>query len=157
TFPPDGYVRTHQTSGTTTGTPLRWPDTRDSWTWMLGCFDQIYDLVGLLPDDRLFFAFSFGPFLGFWVAFESAVRAGRCVLPAGGMSSTARLRYMLERSATVVFCTPSYALHLAEVAAAHGFDLSGSPVRLLIVAGEPGGSIPATRQRIESAWGARVI
>ncbi|MFL5339387.1 MAG: phenylacetate--CoA ligase family protein [Gemmataceae bacterium] len=157
TFPPERYVRTHQTSGTSTGRPLRWLDTAESWQNLLGCFDQIFALIGLRRDDRLFFAFSFGPFLGFWVAFESAVRAGRCVLPAGGMSSTARLRYMLEHSATVLFCTPSYALHLAEVAAAHGIDIARSPVRMIVVAGEPGGSIPATRQRIETAWGARVI
>ena len=61
--------------------------------------------------------------------------------------------------ATVVCCTPTYALRLAEVAAAERTErpLSESSVRVLIVAGEPGGSIPATRERIEQSWGARVI
>ncbi len=157
TFPREQYVRTHQTSGTTTGAPLRWLDTKESWDWMLGCKDQIFRLIGLRPDDRLFFAFSFGPFLGFWAGFEAAARAGYFMLPAGGMSSIARLRYLLDNAATVVFCTPSYALHLAETASKEGLDLARSAVRMLVVAGEPGGSIPATRQRIESAWGARVI
>lgn len=157
TFPLDRYVRTHQTSGTTTGAPLRWLDTRESWDWMLGCKEQIFRLIGLRPDDRLLFTFSFGPFLGFWTGFEAAARAGYFMLPAGGMSSVARLHYLLDNAATVVFCTPSYALHLAEVAAKEKLDLVHSPVRMLVLAGEPGGSIPATRDRIESAWGARVI
>ena len=157
TFPLDRYVRTHQTSGTTTGAPLRWLDTRESWDWMLGCKEQIFRLIGLRPDDRLLFTFSFGPFLGFWTGFEAAARAGYFMLPAGGMSSVARLHYLLDNAATVVFCTPSYALHLAEVAAKEKLDLVHSPVRMLVLAGEPGGSIPATRERIESAWGARVI
>ena len=73
------------------------------------------------------------------------------------MTTAARLRYLLEHSATVVCCTPTYALHMAEVAAAEGLDLAGSPVRAVVVAGEPGGSIPATRAMIETAWGARVF
>jgi phenylacetate-CoA ligase len=64
---------------------------------------------------------------------------------------------MVDHQATVVLCTPSYALHLAEVAPAEGVNLAASSVRMLIVAGEPGGSIPATRERIESAWGARLF
>jgi phenylacetate-CoA ligase len=105
----------------------------------------------------LFFAFSFGPFLGFWTAFEAAARRGHLCLPAGGMSSGARLRFLLDNQATVVLCTPTYALRLAEVAQEERIDLAASPVRMLIVAGEPGGGIPATQQRIEAAWGARVI
>ncbi len=157
TFPLHRYTRMHQTSGTTTGQPLRWLDTPESWDRMLGCWRQIFELIRLRDDDRLFFAFSFGPFLGFWTAFEAASRSGHFILPSGGMSSSARLRFLIEHAATVVFCTPTYAMHLAEVAAKDGFDLAKSPVRMLVVAGEPGGSIPATRQRIESAWGARVI
>ncbi len=157
TYPRERYCRLHQTSGTTTGTPLRWLDTRESWEWFMQCWAQKYAIMGLRPDDRLFFPFSFGPFIGFWAAFEGAARLGNLCLPAGGMSSTARLRFLLDNQVTVVCCTPTYALRLAEVAKAEGIDLPGSPVRMLIVAGEPGGSMPATRQRIESAWGARVF
>jgi phenylacetate-CoA ligase len=124
---------------------------------MLGCWDQMFAMIGLRADDRLGFAFSFGPFLGFWTAFEAAARAGYFCVPGGGMSSGARLRLLLDNEATVVFCTPTYALRLAEVAAAEGLDLRASPVRAVVVAGEPGGSIPATRERIERGWGARVF
>src|SRR6266851_3537680 len=156
TYPISRYVRFCQTSGTTSQ-PLRWLDTTESWNWLLGCWEMIYRIVGVRSDDRLFFAFSFGPFLGFWTAFDAASRLGFLCLPGGGMSSVARLRFLLDNQATVVLCTPTYALRLAEVAREQGIDLKGGSVRLLIVAGEPGGSIPATRARIESAWGAHLF
>jgi phenylacetate-CoA ligase len=156
TYPRERYSRLHQTSGTS-GRPLRWLDTPQSWGWMLDCWDQMFAMIGLRPDDRLFFAFSFGPFLGFWTAYEAAARAGYFCLPAGGLTSGARLRLLLDNTASVVFCTPTYALRLAEVARQEGIDLPSSPVRALVVAGEPGGSIPATRALIGRAWGARVF
>lgn len=156
TYPANAYSRLHQTSGTT-GTPMRWLDTPSSWAGILGCWEKLFGLMGLRPDDRLFFAFSFGPFLGFWAGFEGANRLGNLCVPAGGLSSEARLRLLLDNHATVVCCTPTYALRLAEVAASQNIDLRAGSVRALLVAGEPGGNIPATRRRIEETWGARVI
>jgi phenylacetate-CoA ligase len=156
TYPVERYSRLHQTSGTS-GQPLRWLDTPQSWTRLLDIWGELYRIAGVTPADRLFFAFSFGPFLGFWTAFDAASRLGCLCLPGGGMSSAARLRFLLDNRATVVLCTPTYALHLAEVARAEGLDLAASPVHSLIVAGEPGGSIPATRRRIEAVWGARLF
>jgi len=156
TYPRADYCRLHQTSGTT-GRALRWLDTPASWEALLGCWETLFRIAGIGRGDRLFFPFSFGPFLGFWTAFHAAGRLGLLALPGGGMSSTARLRFLLDHEATVVCCTPTYALRLAEVAAAEGIELAAAAVRLVIVAGEPGGSIPATRSRIEQAWGARVL
>jgi phenylacetate-CoA ligase len=124
---------------------------------MLDCWKRYYDIAGVKRSDRLFFAFSFGPFLGFWTGFEAACQLGCLCLPGGGMSSSARLRFLLDNSANVMLCTPSYALHLAEVAGSEGIDLRSGLVRKLIVAGEPGGSIAGTRARIEEAWNARVF
>src|SRR5438128_8494683 len=155
-YPLPRYVRLCQTSGTTSQ-PLRWLDTPESWSWLLTCWETIYRMVGVRSGDRLFFPFSFGPFLGFWTAFDAASRLGFLCLPGGGMSSAARLRFLLDNQATVVLCTPTYALRLAEVAREQGIDLKGGSVRLLIVAGEPGGSSPATRARIGAAWDARVF
>ena len=151
------YCRVHQTSGTTTGRPLRWLDTATSWNWLLDCWwNGFHDCMGLTPDDRVFFPFSFGPFLGFWAAFEAVTRAGHFAISGGGMPTTTRLRTILEHRATVICCTPTYALHLAEVAANEKIDLQQAGVRAVVVAGEPGGSIPTTRERIASVWGARV-
>jgi phenylacetate-CoA ligase len=157
TFPRTTYCRLHQTSGTTTGRPLRWLDTPASWEWVLDCWSTIYRLLGLRRDDRLCFPFSFGPFLGFWAGFEGAARQGNLCLAAGGMSSEARLKLILENEVTWLGCTPTYALRLAEVAAAQGIDVKSSPVRAVLVAGEPGGSIPSVRARIADVWGARVF
>jgi phenylacetate-CoA ligase len=156
TYPPQRYSRLHQTSGTQ-GRPLRWLDTPQSWQWALDCWKQVYRILGIGPGDRLLFGFSFGPFLGFWTAFEAAGQMGLFTLAGGGMSSAARLRLLADNAATVLLCTPTYALHLAEVAAEHGVELPRLGVRAVVVAGEPGGSIPATRKRIEEAWGARLF
>ncbi|MDY3557539.1 AMP-binding protein [Gemmata sp. JC673] len=156
-FPLDRYTRFHQTSGTTSGRPLHWLDTAETWDWLTGCWATNFALIGLRPTDRLFFPFSFGPFLGFWTAFEAAARCGFLVMPGGGLSSTARLRFLLDHRCTVLFATPTYALHLAEIASKEGIDLASSAVRALVVAGEPGGNIPGTRQRLEAVWGARVF
>lgn len=156
TFPLDRYTRVHQTSGTTTGRPLRWLDTPESWSAILDNWDHIFRAAGLGPHEVVYFPFSFGPFIGFWAGFDACARAGHRAIPGGGLSSSARLRSIHDHAATVVCCTPTYALHLAEVARHDGIDLSASPVRHLFLAGEPGGQIPETRAAIESAWGAAV-
>ncbi len=159
TEPLDRYTRYSQTSSTTCR-PLRWLDTNESWQWMLECWKAVYRAAQVGPADRIFFPFSFGPFLGFWTAFEAGCQLGALCVPGGGMSSEARLAIIDAVGATVVCCTPTYALRLAEVAAEKAggkATLVRGSVRVLIVAGEPGGSIPATRERIETSWGARVI
>jgi len=156
TYPVESFSRLHQTSGTT-GSPMRWLDTPESWNELLGSWSRLFRLMGLRKTDRLFFAFSFGPFLGFWAGFEGANRLGNLCMPGGGLSSAARLALMRENNATVVACTPTYAMRLAEVAGEEGIDLRELSVRAILVAGEPGGNIPATRRRIEEAWGARVV
>lgn len=154
TFPRDRYTRIHQTSGTT-GEPLRCLDTDESWRWWADCWATVYRAVGVTPRDRIFFAFSFGPFIGFWSAYEGARHLGALAVPGGGMSSLQRARAIVVNDISVLVCTPTYALHLAEVAEAEGIDLVGSGVRVTVHAGEPGASIPATKARIEKAWGAR--
>ncbi len=154
--PIDRYTRYNQTSSTT-GRPLRWLDTGESWQWMLECWKAVYRGARVGSGDRVFFPFSFGPFLGFWTAFDAATQIGAHSVPAGGMSSEVRLRLIDELRPTVVCCTPTYALRLVEVARNTGASLAGNSVRVLIVAGEPGGSIASTRQQIEEGWSARVI
>jgi phenylacetate-CoA ligase len=155
TYPLVHYSRFHQTSGTG-GAPLRWLDTAESWAWWRRCWQHILQAAEVSTGDRIVFPFSFGPFIGFWSAFEAATELGNLCLPAGGMSTSARLRYILENAVTVICCTPTYALRMADRAREEGLDLAASAVRALIVAGEPGGSVPATRARIEADFGARV-
>ena len=159
TEPLNRYTRYSQTSSTT-GSPLRWLDTNESWQWMLECWKAVYGGATVGAGDRILFPFSFGPFLGFWTAFEAGCQLGAHCIPTGGMSSHARLSLIEAVKPTVICCTPTYALRLMEAASewtADRFDLASSSVRVLIVAGEAGGSIPATRERLEKGWGARVI
>ena len=156
TYPVERYTRFCQTSGTT-AKPLAILDTPQSWEWMLGNWAAIYEAGDVHPGDRVYFAFSFGPFLGFWTAFEAAARCGCLCIPGGGLSSAARLRAIAAHEAQVLCCTPTYALHLAEVAAREGIAITGS-VKKIFVAGEPGGSVPVVRERISQAWhGAEVL
>ena len=156
TFHSHRYTRFHQTSGTT-GKPLRWLDTTESWSALIDNWVEVFTTAGVTHQDHIFYAFSFGPFLGFWLAFEAGARMGALCLPAGGLNSEARLQVLLENKATVLCCTPTYAIHLAEVAKKARIDLSKSSIRLIVVAGEAGGSLPATRAYIEGLWpGARV-
>jgi phenylacetate-CoA ligase len=159
TEPIERYTRYCHTSSTT-GRPLKWLDTNESWQWMLECWKAVYRAARVTAADRIFFPFSFGPFLGFWTAFEAGCQIGAHCVPGGGMSSQLRLALIDAVGPTVVCCTPTYALRLAEVAATErgaARSLADSSVRVVIVAGEPGGSIPGTRERIERSWGARVI
>jgi phenylacetate-CoA ligase len=154
TFPIEAYSRLHLTSGTT-GRPLRWLDTPESWQWWLDCWKEVYRAAGVTAGDRVFVAFSFGPFIGFWTAFEAGQQLGALLLPGGGLSTSQRLDLLLDHGATVLVSTPTYALRLAETAREAGRDLAGSAIRVTIHAGEPGASIPSVRARLEQAWGAR--
>jgi phenylacetate-CoA ligase len=154
TFPRQRYTRIHQTSGTT-GEPLRWLDTEESWHWWARCWAAVYRAAGVSDMDRIFYAFSFGPFIGFWSAYEGAQIIGALAFPGGGMSSHQRVRTILVHDISVLISTPTYALHLVEVAEQAGLDIANSNVRITIHAGEPGASLPATKRRIEVAWGAR--
>jgi len=156
--PVDRFTRLHQTSATT-GEPLRWLDTPESWSAMVDDWREVLQAAGVRPGDRLLAAFSFGPFIGFWLAFEAAARLGCLCISGGAMNSATRLRAILANRVSVLCCTPTYAIRLGEEARWESIDLrSASPVRVIVVAGEPGGSIPAVRSRIESLWrGARVF
>jgi len=155
TFPVDRYVRLHQTSGSSGDQPLRWLDTEESWDWWVRIWaDHVYRAAGVSAEDRVFFAFSFGPFIGFWSAFGGAERLGAMCISGGAMTSEQRVRNMLDLGATVLLCTPTYALRLADVAREIGVNIAASSIRTTIHAGEPGASIPSTRDAIETAFSA---
>ncbi|MAS95206.1 MAG: phenylacetate--CoA ligase [Verrucomicrobiales bacterium] len=152
TYPLSDYTRYCQSSGTTRG-PLPWLDTKDSWSAMLDCWDKVYEAAGVGTEEVIFFAFSFGPFLGFWTAFDAATRRGNLSIPGGGLSSKARLQAMVNHNATVLCCTPTYALRLGEMfAELDDDDAADYQLKKIIVAGEPGGSIPEVRKRISELW-----
>jgi phenylacetate-CoA ligase len=156
TYPLDEYTRYHQTSGTTAA-PLRVLDTPRTWDWWGQCWLEVLCQAGVTAGDRLFFAFSFAPAIGFWSALHGATLLGALCIPSGGAGTVQRLRMILETGTTVLLGTPSYILHLAETARRERIPLADAQVRVTIHAGEPGASVPGTRARIADAWNARVI
>jgi phenylacetate-CoA ligase len=156
TYARERYTVYHQTSGTS-GRPLSILDTDESWAWWAECWACVYHAAGVTPDDRVFFAFSFGPFIGFWSAYAGARLIGALTIPGGGMDTRTRLDLIARTRPTVLVSTPTYALRLAEIAREIGLDLRNCGVGITIHAGEPGASIPAVRDRIQEAWGARCL
>jgi phenylacetate-CoA ligase len=149
------YIRIHQTSGTT-GKPMYWLDTEESWDWWAECWKVIFQAAGVRSDDRIYFAFSFGPFIGFWSGWEGARKLGALAISGGAQSTAQRLAAIVDYGATVLVCTPTYALHMASEARKAGVDLAKeSAVKITIHAGEPGASIPSTKKMIEESWGAK--
>ena len=156
TEPLDRYTRYCQTSSTT-GRPLRWIDTNESWQWMLECWKAVYRGARVGPGDRVFFPFSFGPFLGFWAGFEAGCQMGVALHPrrrhvahiAAGDDRGGRRD---GRSAARRPTRCGWRRLPPQDWPDRPLCAEGS-VRVLIVAGEPGGSIPATRERIERELG----
>lgn len=155
TYPIEQYTRFHRTSGTR-GRPMVVLDTQEDWQWWLDGWQFALDAAGVTEQDCCFMAFGFGPFVGFWSAFDASVARGCLTIPSGGLNTIARLELIQQNRATVVFCTPTYALHMANQARDHQLDLEDLAVEKLILAGEPGGSVPEVRDRIESLWHAKV-
>lgn len=156
TYPVDQYVRFHRTSGTR-GRPMVVLDTVDDWNWWIETWQYVLDAAEINAGDTVLLAFSFGPFIGFWSAFDALIHRKALVVPGGGLSTLARLDLIRSTKASTVFCTPSYAIHMAEVARENHINVAELPVKTIFVAGEPGGSIPAIRERIESAWDAQLF
>ncbi len=156
TYPLERYTRMHQTSGTT-GRPLRVLDTAEDWAWRRDCYASTLRSIGVGAADRVALPFSFGPYAHFWNAAESLAGVGALALPLGGMTSVARLQTIAEVEATVVWCTPTYALRLLEVAVEERLEHALETVRLVHAGGEPGASEPSVRARIEDGFGARCV
>src|SRR5918992_4850049 len=153
--PVEAAIRYHTTSGTTGKTPIRVLDSMKDWEWIAEMWCYGVWGFGIRPVDTVFFAFSYGTFVGFWGAHYACEKIGCLVLPGGNMTTDARVKQIMDMNATVVCSTPTYALRMAQEAQALGIDLANGPVERLILSGEPAGSIPATKELIEEQWGAK--
>jgi phenylacetate-CoA ligase len=150
-------LRIHMTSATT-GRPLAFLDTKDDWYGFYHSYARSLHAFGVRREDMVMAAFSYGPWIGYWSGFYAAQDLGCLVFPAGGLSTDQRIDALLSYPITVLGCTPSYALFLAEHAAKKGIDLAkDTKVRLTWHTGEPGASIPATKAKIETAFGAKAF
>jgi phenylacetate-CoA ligase len=148
-------TRYHLTSGTTGKTPIRVLDSMKDWETIAEAWCYGFWGFGVRPSDAVFFAFSYGSFVGFWGAHYACEKMGCLVLPGGNMTTEARVKQIFDMGATVICSTPTYALRMAQEAQGMGLDLPNGPVKRVILSGEPAGSIPQTKALIESQWGAK--
>jgi phenylacetate-CoA ligase len=156
TYPQDRYTQIFQTSGTT-GRPLRVLETAEDWAWWRQRFAHTLTIAGVKPGDIVALAFSFGPHVQFWASKEGLQEVGATALALGGMGSVQRLQTIAEVGATTLWCTPTYALRLLEVALEQRLEQAFASIEKVICTGEPGASLPAVRSRIEQGFGATCV
>ncbi|HEY7062048.1 MAG TPA: phenylacetate--CoA ligase family protein [Chloroflexota bacterium] len=156
TAPASVAVAYHTTSGTSGRTPLRALESPRDWDWGAQAWARSLYGFGLRDSDVVYVAFGYGSFIGFWGAHYAIQKIGATTVAGGSQSSEARLRQIVDTGATALAATPSYAIRLGQVAAELGIDLArDTRVELLLLAGEPGANIPATKALIQDMWGAR--
>lgn len=143
-------------SSGSTGVPTASPFTaRDFDDWMDYEARQFWS-SGLRPDDRYCHSLNFSLFVG-GPCVLGAQKLGALSIHAGTVPSERLLTIIRQFQATAIWTTPSYAWYLGETAIKEGIDPKRDlNIKRIFVAGEPGGSIPETRQRIEALWGASV-
>lgn len=112
---------------------------------------------GIRPSDSMYFCFDFGMWIGLWSFYWGARNLGLTIISGGGVSGIERVRQIMDRRPTIVCGTPTYLLHLAEIAQREGIDVRDAGVRMLAGGGEAGFSIPATREQLKQAWGAEQV
>ncbi|MEX2554160.1 MAG: AMP-binding protein [Actinomycetota bacterium] len=156
---PADVSRIHGTSGTT-GRPVLFAVSREDWIRIGATHGRIMWSFGIRPGDSVFLASYFSLYMGSWGALAGAEALGATVFPygAGVPGQTERALVYLEFvRPTVFYGTPSYALHLANVAEAHDVDPRQLGFRIMFFSGEAGAGIATTKARIESTFGALCV
>jgi phenylacetate-CoA ligase len=152
---PPEVARIHGTSGTT-GKPTVFAIGRGDWDRIANAHARVQWAMGLRPSDTVFVGSFFSLYMGSWATLAGAERLGATAFPFGagvqGQTLMA-VRWLKEMRPTAFYGTPSYALHLAEVARGEGVDPREFGLRILFFSGEPGAGIPATRRKIEETYG----
>lgn len=143
-----------QTSGTT-GQPVYQADTWQDWEWWAECWSYILWAQGYRPTDRVFIPFGYNVFVAFWAGHYAAEKLGCEVVPGGVLDTQARILKIRELQATAMMATPTYILGMAETAKTKmNIDPADLSIRRITCAGEPGASIPGTKDRMQEAWNA---
>lgn len=154
---PEDALRLHATSGSSGGKRITVWDTERDWLWGSTSWASSLYNFGIRREDTVLVVFGYGSFIGFWGAHYGFERIGCKVVPAGPFDTKTRLQMLKESGATVLACTPSYGMRLAYVAEEIDLDLAkDTKVNKLVCGGEPGATIPSTRQCLEEAFGAAI-
>lgn len=155
--PVEQVAEFRQTSGTT-GTPVYQADTWQDWEWWSEAWCYILWAQGYRPRDRVFIPFGYNIFVAFWAGHYAAEKLGCEVVPGGVLDTSARVLKIKELRPTAMMGTPTYMLNMAAVARERlGLDPAELSIERITCAGEPGASIPSTKQRMQDTWGAKVF
>jgi phenylacetate-CoA ligase len=148
-------VRVHLTSGTT-GTPLALGYTVEDLRTSARIGARAVWAAGARPDDTILHCMSYSFYTGGLADHDALEETGATMVPVG-LGQSARLLELWDGlRPTALFSTLTYPLYLAEQAQAAGRDPRSLGLRKLIVSGEPGGQMAATRARVEELWDARL-
>ncbi|GAE86784.1 phenylacetate--CoA ligase family protein [Acetivibrio straminisolvens] len=143
-------------SSGSTGVPTLSPFTKKDFEEFQDVQSRLFWAAGMRPNDRYVHALNFTLFVG-GPDVIGAQNLGALCIWAGAIPSDRLLFILKEFQPTVIWTTPSYAWYLGETARKQGIDPAKDlSINKIIVAGEPGGSIEATRQAIEELWEAKV-
>lgn len=156
---PGKVARIHGTSGTT-GRPTVFGIGADDWERIAEAHARILWAAGLRPQDLVLICSFFSLYLGSWGALAGVERLGATAFPFGaGVAGQTLMavQWAREMKPTAFYGTPSYALHLAEIARREKIDPRSLGLRILFFSGEPGAGIPATKQLIEQTFGGACI
>lgn len=148
--PMEQVVRVHSSSGTT-GKPIVVGYTKGDLNIWNELTARLASAAGVVPADRVQIAFLYGMFTGGWGMHFGIERIGATVFPAGAGNTERQLLMMQDFGTTALVSTPSYALHLAEVAERMSIDIKALPLRLGLFGGEPSGE--GMRAEIERRLG----
>lgn len=152
--PRDAVRRAHFSSGTTSSpAPMYWTQhDLDRWAnlYARAAYSQ-----GVRQGDVYQCLFNFSWFVGGLGAVAGYQRVGCTCIPGGSSDTKRQLETILRFGVTTVGGTPSFLLHLAEVAEQEGISLPRSGVRTVMTGGEPGAAIAGIREQLEMRWGAK--
>lgn len=152
----DAVVYYHQTSGTT-DKPIKQPDTYKDWMWWAECWASVLWSFGIRSSDKVLFPFNYNTFIAFWGAHYACEKIGAQIISMGNTPTAVRIKKIFELKITTIILTPSYAFRMVETAKEMGLDLAKSSITKVVLAGEPGGLIEATKKNLETQWGAKVF
>jgi len=155
-LPLEQVTEYRQTSGTT-GQPIYQADSWQDWEGGVEAYCYALYAQGYRNSDRIFVPFGYNIFIAFWTYHYAGEKLGCEVIPGGVLNTEARILKMQELRATAMGATPTYVLGMAETARKMGIEPARDLyIKKITCAGEPGACIPATRKRMEDAWGAKV-
>jgi phenylacetate-CoA ligase len=148
-------VRIHLSSGTT-GKPLVVPYSERDVATSAEVGARAVWAAGVRPDDTMLHCLSYSFYTGGLSDHAALEATGAAMIPVGLGQSARLLELWRDLRPTALFSTITYPLHLAETARDRGVDPRDLGLTKLVVTGEPGGQVAATRRRMEALWGATV-